>query len=139
MLLVEDNPDVTEVSADLLEKLGYEVHTAGDAQAALEALETREFDLVVSDIVMAGPMDGLGLARAVRQRYPDLPLVLVTGYSSSAALADPEFAVLRKPYQLEDLSRATAKVIAESRQPTPSNLVRLRDVRRGANPKNERP
>jgi PAS domain S-box-containing protein len=139
VLLVEDNPDVAEVSAGLLEKLGYEVHAAGDAQAALEALEARKFDLVVSDIVMAGPMDGLGLARAIRQRHPDLPLILVTGYSNSAVLADPEFAVLRKPYQLEDLSRAAAKVIAESRQPPPSNLVRLRDIRRNANPKSERP
>jgi PAS domain S-box-containing protein len=139
VLLVEDNPDVAEVSAGLLEQLGYEVHAAGDAQAAIEALEARKFNLVVTDIVMAGPMDGLGLARAIRQRYPDLPLILVTGYSNSAVLADPEFAVLRKPYQLEDLSRAAAKVIAESRQPPPSNLVRLRDIRRNANSKNERP
>src|SRR5262249_40894316 len=113
VLLVEDNPDVAEVSAGLLEKLGYEVHTAGDAQAALEALETRAFDLLVSDIVMAGAMDGLDLARAIRQRHPHLPMILVTGYSNSAVLADPEFAVLRKPYQLEDLSRAAAKAIAE--------------------------
>src|SRR5205085_1264711 len=48
-LLVEDNPDVAEVSAALLEQLGYRVHAAGDAQAALEALEARKFDLVVSD------------------------------------------------------------------------------------------
>jgi CheY-like chemotaxis protein len=139
VLLVEDNPDVAEVSAGLLERLGYEVHAAGDAQAALEALEARKFDLVVSDIVMAGALDGLGLARAIRQCHPDLPLILVTGYSNSAVLADPEFAVLRKPYQLEDLSRAAAKVIAESRQPPPSNLVRLRDIRRNANSKSERP
>src|SRR5262249_57884305 len=55
VLLVEDNPDVAEVSAGLLEKLGYEVHTAGDAQAALEALEPDKFDLVVGGIVMSAP------------------------------------------------------------------------------------
>jgi CheY-like chemotaxis protein len=84
-------------------------------------------------------MDGLGLARAIRQRHPDVPVILVTGYSQTAALADPEFAVLRKPYQLADLSRAAAKVIAEIRQPPPSNLVRLRDAKRGAPPRSERP
>jgi PAS domain S-box-containing protein len=137
-LLVEDNPEVAEASAALLEQLGYEVHAAGDAQAALEAAEARKFDLVVSDIVMAGAMDGLDLARAIRERHPDVPVILVTGYSDPASLADPEFAVLRKPYQLADLSRAAAKVIAESRQPPPNNLVRLRDARRGLHSKNER-
>ncbi len=138
-LLVEDNPDVAEVSVSMLEQLGYRVHAANDALTALEAVEAGSFDLVVSDIVMAGAMDGLGLARAIRQRHPDLPIILVTGYSNTAALADPEFAVLRKPYQLADLSRAAAKVIAETRQSPPSNLVRLRDARRGAHPKNEGP
>jgi len=138
-LLVEDNPDVAEVSVALLEQLGYQVHAAGDALTALEAVEARNFDLVVSDIVMAGAMDGLGLARAIRQRHPQLPVILVTGYSDTAALAAPEFAVLRKPYQLVELSRAAAKVIAETRQPPPDNLVRLRDAKRGVQPKNERP
>jgi PAS domain S-box-containing protein len=127
-LLVEDNPEVAEVSADLLEQLGYRVHTAANAETALEAVEKEEFDLVVSDIVMAGAMDGIGLARAVRARRPDLPVVLVTGYSHAAANADVEFTVMRKPYQLADLSRAAAKAIGEKEQPEPSNLVRLRDV-----------
>jgi PAS domain S-box-containing protein len=137
-LLVEDNPDVAEVSVTLLQQLGYEVESASDAEAALEALESRSFDIVVSDIVMAGPMDGLGLARAIRQRRPNLPIILVTGYSESAAAADSEFAVLRKPYQLVELSRAVAKVIAETREPPPGNLVHLRDARRAVQPRTDR-
>lgn len=62
-------------------------------------------------------MDGLGLARAIRLRHPELPVILVTGYSDTAALAAPEFAVLRKPYRLAEPSRAAAEVIAETRQP----------------------
>jgi CheY-like chemotaxis protein len=138
-LLVEDNPDVAEVSVTLLQQLGYEVETATDAETALETIESRSFDLVVSDIVMAGSMDGLSLARVVRQRRPDLPIILVTGYSESAAAADPEFAVLRKPYQLGELSRAVAHVTAETRQPPPGNLVRLRDARRAAQARTDRP
>src|SRR5205814_3084292 len=74
-LLVEDNPDVAEVSVTLIEQLGYEVETATDAATALETLESLSVDLVVSDIIMAGSMDGLGLARVIRQRRPALPII----------------------------------------------------------------
>jgi PAS domain S-box-containing protein len=136
VLLVEDNPDVAEASAVLLEQLGYEVHRAGDAETALREVEERELDLVVSDIVMAGAMDGLGLARAIRQRHPTLPVLLVTGYSNAVASAETEFTVLRKPYELADLGRAAAKLVAEA-QP-PSNLVHLRDAKRALQVKPER-
>ena len=129
-LLVEDNPDVLEVTVALLEQLGYQVEAVEDAQAALAAIGKRQFDLMISDIVMAGAMDGLALARDARRRHPELPIVLVTGYSDSAAAAQLEFMVLRKPYRLAELSRAIANVVAEMRQPTAGNLVRLRDARR---------
>jgi CheY-like chemotaxis protein len=129
VLLVEDNPEVAEVTAALLAQLGYRVEQAGNAQKGLDALERREFDLVVSDIMMAGEIDGLGLARAVRQRHPRLPVVLVTGYSETATAAGSEFPVLRKPYRLADLSRTIAKAIGDA-APPPSNLVRLEDARR---------
>jgi PAS domain S-box-containing protein len=138
VLVVEDNPDVAQVSGSLLEQLGYRVQAVDNAQAALESIAQRAFDLVVSDIVMAGAMDGLGLARTIREQHPKLPVILVSGYSNAAALAEAEFTVLRKPYHLADLSRAAAKAIAEVQEPQPSNLVRLRDARR-MHPKPERP
>jgi PAS domain S-box-containing protein len=131
VLLVEDNPDVSEVSAAMLEELGYRVQATEDARSALEAIEAGKFDLVVSDIVMAGAMDGLGLARAIRKRHPHLPVVLVTGFSDSADLAGREFTVLRKPYRLAQLSHVVEQVLTDARQPPPSNLVHLRDARRG--------
>jgi PAS domain S-box-containing protein len=137
-LLVEDNPEVAEAGILMLEQLGYTVDAVGDAEAALEAVERRKVDLVVSDIVMAGAMDGIALARALRERYPNLPVMLVTGYTDAPALAQAEFSVLRKPYGLADLSRAIAKVTAEAGQPRPSNLVDLRDARRNLS-KGERP
>jgi PAS domain S-box-containing protein len=127
VLLVEDNPDVAGASAALVEQLGYQVHTAPNARAALDALEQHSFDLVISDIVMAGDKDGLGLARAIREAYPELPVILVTGYSGAAGNARDDFLVLRKPYQLQELSRAIARVSTERR---PDNLVRLRDGKR---------
>ncbi|HET6196639.1 MAG TPA: PAS domain S-box protein [Acetobacteraceae bacterium] len=129
-LLVEDNPDVLDVTMALLEQLGYQVRAVENAEAALAAVGAHQFDLMISDIVMAGAMDGLALARDVRRRFPDLPIVLVTGYSDSAAATQLEFTVLRKPYRLAELSRAIANVVAEVRQPTAGNLVRLCDARR---------
>jgi PAS domain S-box-containing protein len=126
VLVVDDNPDVAEVSAAMLEQLGYEVHKAGDGAGALEAMEQHEYDLVISDIVMPGSMDGLALARAMRERQPALPVLLVTGYSQAAAEAAPEFTVMRKPFQFAELSRASARIIAESKQPAITNVVRLR-------------
>jgi CheY-like chemotaxis protein len=84
---------------------------------------------VISDIVMAGGTDGLALARALRQRRPDLPVLLVTGYSDAAARVAGEFAVLRKPFLLAELSRAAARMIADTGDPLGGNVVRLRDVR----------
>ena len=132
VLLVEDNPDVSDVSASMLRQLGYVVHTVSSADAALDALAKDNFDLVVSDIVMAGAMDGMALARILRTRQPALPVLLVTGYSEAATEAAAEFAVLYKPFQIAELSRIAARLIAEARQPASSNLVRLRDVRRAA-------
>ncbi len=129
VLVVEDNPDVRDVTVAMLEQLGYEVTAVGDAAAALEAVEANEFDIVVSDIVMAGSMDGVALAQALRERKPELPVLLVTGYAG-AAVTRPEFVVLRKPFLLADIGRAVSRMIAESRQPRGTNLVRLRDVQR---------
>jgi PAS domain S-box-containing protein len=130
VLLVEDNTEVAGATTALIEQIGYAVSTAGDAQAALDALARHSFDLVITDIVMAGAMDGIALARAVRQQYPGVPVILVTGYSDAAGTAEKEFIVLRKPYHLTDLSRAIADVLADRREAGPSNLVQLRDGKR---------
>ncbi len=116
VLLVEDNPVVADVSATMLSELGFGVETVADASAALRALEAgKTFELMFSDIVMAGQMDGVALARVVRQRRPDLPILLATGYSQAADAAQEEFSILRKPYQITQLGRAIATVIAQTR------------------------
>ena len=129
VLLVGDNPEVAEISASMLEELQYQVRCVGGAEEALRAMAEEEFDLVISDIVMAGPMDGLALARSIRNSHPGVPILLVSGYSSASADAREDFIVMRKPFRLGELSRATTRIIAEARQPAGTNLVRLRDVR----------
>jgi CheY-like chemotaxis protein len=110
VLLVEDNPEVALVSAGLLEQLGYEVRRAADADEALRAIERDGIDFVFSDIVMPGKLDGLGLAHRLREIRPDLPILLATGYSDAAADARGDFPILRKPYEIHELSDAIAKL-----------------------------
>jgi PAS domain S-box-containing protein len=115
-LLVEDNAQVAEATADMLTRIGYVVHTASDAQRALELLDRHIFDVVVSDIVMPGAMNGIELARTIRTAKPNLPIVLVSGYAASASGAGPEFTVLRKPYRFDELRQTIARVSAAARE-----------------------
>jgi two-component system NtrC family sensor kinase len=101
LLMVEDTAEVAEVMRGLLQDAGYRVDIAASAAAALERLDAGDrFDIVVSDIIMPGDMKGIDLARELRRRRPDLPVVLTSGYSDSAEQAIREgFAFVQKPYE----------------------------------------
>jgi PAS domain S-box-containing protein len=104
VLVVDDNEDVAEVTSSLFEDLGYETIYRDSAEAALKLLEAgTKIDLVFSDIVMPGTIDGVGLAREIRSRYPNLPVVLTTGYSDAAKTAPSNLRILRKPFDTEAL------------------------------------
>jgi PAS domain S-box-containing protein len=110
VLLVEDNPEVAYASAGLLEQLGYSVRWVSDADAAMKEIDRDGIDLVLSDIVMPGNLDGLELARAIRVKRPAMPILLATGYSEAAHKARSDFPILRKPYQIHELSHALSKL-----------------------------
>jgi PAS domain S-box-containing protein len=110
ILLVEDNPDVATATAGLLEQLGYAVRWVSNADEALAEIDGDGIDLVFSDIVMPGKMDGLALAQAIREKYPRLPILLATGYSDTLRKTSLGFQILRKPYEIHELSQALAKV-----------------------------
>ena len=83
--------------------------------AALDILARRDdIALVFSDIVMPGDMDGLGLARTMRERYPRLPVLLATGYSSAAERVGSEFPIIRKPYDYNALGVAVKVALARA-------------------------
>jgi PAS domain S-box-containing protein len=112
ILLVEDNPDVATASAGLLEQLGYAVRWVSNAEAALAEIAAERIDLVFSDIVMPGKMDGLTLAQTIRGKYPRLPILLATGYSDTLRKTSLGFQILKKPYEIHELSLALSKVSA---------------------------
>ncbi len=112
ILCVEDNLDVADVAGGLLQHLGHGVRVVNSAAAAMELLQQGPRpSLVFSDIVMAGEMDGLGLAREIRRRWPDLPILLATGYSREADAIGDEFPILPKPYQVGELSGALSAAL----------------------------
>ncbi len=114
-LMVEDNEDVRTVTVSLLEQLGYRTIAVENATAALEALAgAPDLAVMFSDVVLPGEMDGLALARSVKARYPHVPIVLTTGYARVFD-ADPEFPVLRKPYQIAALGRIIREAIDAAR------------------------
>ncbi|WP_181708805.1 response regulator [Chthonobacter rhizosphaerae] len=99
MLLVDGNAQVRSVTADHLADLGHQVLQADEAASALGLLGQDRPDVLVTDLVMPGAMDGLHLAREARRRWLDLPIVLVSGYSKSAGAARAEgFPLVPKPY-----------------------------------------
>jgi two-component system NtrC family sensor kinase len=113
VLLVEDNADVAEVGAGYLRQLGYRVRSVANAQAAIAALRLdADVDLVFSDILMPGGMNGLELASEIAERFPGIPVLLTTGYSASAQDAVRQgVIVLQKPYDLEGLRRNIREAI----------------------------
>ena len=108
VLLVEDDKEVSALTREMLSCLGFSVIHVASADAALGALaDGRTVDVVLSDIMMPGGVSGLELAREIRRRHPDLPVVLTTGYIEAAGgMKDDEFELLPKPYSLEALASA---------------------------------
>ena len=104
VLIVDDSAEVAEVTSALFEHLGYDTLYRESAEAALQLLaDGAKIDLVFSDIVMPGTIDGVGLASEIRSHYPDLPVLLTTGYSDAARAAPADLRILRKPFDTDAL------------------------------------
>ncbi|HEV7228296.1 response regulator [Brevundimonas sp.] len=105
VLIVEDDPAVLSVCLDMLQSLGYRCEVAVDAAGALARLAERRFDLLFSDVVMPGGVNGIELARRATAAHPGLEVLLTSGYVGEAALDDPhDFAVIDKPYEHAELA-----------------------------------
>jgi DNA-binding NtrC family response regulator len=108
ILLVEDDKEVSALTRELLGALGFTVTHVASADAALGALaNARNIEVVLSDVMMPGGVNGLQLAREIRRRHPGLPVLLTTGYVEAVAdMEDGEFDLLPKPFTLEALADA---------------------------------
>lgn len=114
LLLVEDEPEVLKSLVSMLQRAGYSVtpvQTGDDARAVFE--RDPSYDLLLTDIVMPGNLQGIALSRVLRTHRPDLPVVFMSGYSSEAAVhgnsLSPEDIRLMKPFSRSDLLAAIAR------------------------------
>jgi CheY-like chemotaxis protein len=128
VLLAEDNAQVAEVAASVLIERGHTVVSRANASEALHVLNSGQpFDVVLSDLVMPGEMNGFDLAQRVRDRWPSLPVLLATGYSDQAAKAIKEgFPLISKPYEPAALLLAIERTASAVAIPTRGgNVVAL--------------
>lgn len=113
IFVVDDDPEVRATTVLQLEGLGHKVEAYANGAEALQRLAERRPDALVLDYAMPG-MNGADLARAVRERYGQIPIVIATGYAAArpleTQLADSEL-VLRKPYTADELNRALARAM----------------------------
>ncbi|MDR6232652.1 PAS domain S-box-containing protein [Pseudomonas psychrotolerans] len=117
ILVVEDRPDVADLAKLVLEDYGYTAQIAINASEALRILREIEqpFDLVFTDLIMPGGMNGVMLAREVKRLYPDTKVLLTTGYAENSLertdIGGSEFEVISKPYIPNDLARKVRRVL----------------------------
>lgn len=119
VLVVEDEPDLAEFVMTALKQLGYRTLYAANAGEALALLQSHQpIDLLLTDVVMPGQMNGLELARAARSCRPGLPVLVTSDYSGktsdgAAATASRE-RILAKPYTMSQLARRVREALASA-------------------------
>ncbi|HVY34848.1 MAG TPA: ATP-binding protein [Caulobacteraceae bacterium] len=120
ILLVEDDDAVAAAVSEMLTCLGHDSRRVVNADAAMAMLDAGPpVDVVLSDMVMPGNLDGIGLAREIRRQYPGLPVLLTTGYSEAAEQAIGEGLIpLAKPYTAENLATRLESVTRSGSRPS---------------------
>lgn len=115
VLVVEDRPDVADLAQAVLEEYGYECDIAYSGKEALERMESAAYDVLFTDLIMPGGMNGVMLAREAKRRYPNIKVLLTTGYSENSLertdAGGGDFLVIAKPYIPSDLAKKIRQAI----------------------------
>jgi two-component system, NtrC family, response regulator AtoC len=118
VMVVDDDAETLALMREIVAKEGFEVETAEDAETALRRLEQWQPELVITDIHMPG-MDGLALLAAVREKEPDIPVVLLTAYGSLKTAVDAikagAFDYLSKPFVVEDIRLVVRRALEHTK------------------------
>ncbi len=115
ILVVEDDEALRGYTIDILTELGYRVLDAGDAQSALQVLEKNHVDLLFTDVVMPGGMNGRRLADEALRRKPELKVLFTTGYTRNAIVhhgrLDADAELVGKPFTFAELSAKVREIL----------------------------
>jgi DNA-binding NtrC family response regulator len=108
ILIVDDNPNMSALLAEMLEIYDYESVKACDGEDALEKLEDNKFSLVITDMRMPN-MTGIELLEVIKKKYPKLPVVIISGYTVAATESDDSTVkpdgFLAKPFLMSDIEK----------------------------------
>jgi two-component system nitrogen regulation response regulator NtrX len=120
ILIVDDEPDICELVAGILQDEGYTTRTARDADGAINAIKARRPNLVFLDIWLQGSkLDGLQLLDATKQEYPDLPVVMISGHgnieTAVAAIKQGAYDFIEKPFKADRLILVADRALENSR------------------------
>jgi signal transduction histidine kinase/ActR/RegA family two-component response regulator len=119
VLVVEDDDEVAALTVEMINQLGYDTTRVASAEAALGALaDRRSVDIVFSDVMMPGRMNGVELAEEIRRRRPNLPVLLTSGYADAAKrkAGAQQIKIIPKPYRIDELRDALASVRQDARK-----------------------
>jgi signal transduction histidine kinase/ActR/RegA family two-component response regulator len=119
VLVVEDDDEVAALTVEMINQLGYATTRVASAEAALGALaDRRSVDIVFSDVMMPGRMNGVELAQEIKRRRPNLPVLLTSGYADAARrkAGAQQIKIIPKPYQIDELRDALAAVRQDARK-----------------------
>lgn len=114
ILVVEDDPLVRLHVCGVLEDDGYQVVATGRAEIALQHLASNDtIGLVLTDVRLPGAMDGLRLASDIRERWPDMPIILNSGLSEADLRAPAGVRFLRKPFGINALLKVCGEAVLQ--------------------------
>ncbi len=116
ILIVDDNPNMSTLLSDILEIFDFKGNYACDGNEALEKLSNNRYDLVFTDLRMP-KMDGMDLLKAIKLEHPDIPVVVVTGYSVAdtrdEALSERADGFLNKPFRVDDIQSLLTSLLGQ--------------------------
>jgi CheY-like chemotaxis protein len=118
ILIVDDSQELTEVIHEYMEANGFIVDTTTESTNALRLITANGYDVIVSDIHMPG-MDGLELMGLIKNKHPDLPVILITGYSISEArkiaMEKGADAFVAKPFHMKEILDVVTDILNKKR------------------------
>ena len=116
ILVVDDEESVRDLIARSLSSAEYDVDTAEDGATAVDRLQNNDYDLLITDLKMPG-MDGLSVIREARRKSADMPIIIITGFSTEASAIEAinlgVSGYLTKPFRLPRVLAATARALGE--------------------------
>lgn len=117
ILIVDDNPNMSVLLSDILEIFEYEGNRAEDGVEALEKLNKDKYDMVFTDLRMP-KMDGIDLLKAIKNEHPDMPVVVITGYSigetQNLLLSQKADGMLNKPFKVNEIKDLLERLLGYS-------------------------